>query len=70
MLQCYGYQRATNRRSLTGFLRTPADVVYGDPVSGATRATGDVGEIETLPSGSLRVRVYAGSTPSRANDAT
>ena len=30
----------------------------GTRVSGATRATGDVGEIETLPSGSLRVRVY------------
>jgi len=30
MLQRYGYQRATNRRSLVGFLR-PVDVVYGDP---------------------------------------
>jgi hypothetical protein len=31
MLQRYCYQRATNRRSLTGFLRAPVDVVYGDP---------------------------------------
>ena len=31
VLQRYGYQRATNRRSRTGFLRAPVDVVYGDP---------------------------------------
>jgi len=53
MLQCYGYQRATNRRSLTGFLRAPVDVVYGDPVSGATRATGDV----VLPRRRSRARI-------------
>jgi integrase len=33
------------------------------PPSGSTRRKRQRGEIETLPSGSLRVRVYAGVDP-------